>query len=449
MFEYLRGLYKRKLYKYKLFYWLKPYISICIINMMAFKWHLIKNLFYIEAFLRNYFPALSISYAGAVRLPLVSFSSAIEKGYISSRSIFSASRVNVSGIRTFPSSALFNTHNCYSFTSPKVQLLKVFNATIMGKSDFIEIDCALLHHDLIEFKRDLPPEEMHGFYFFSHKRGFAYKTPPKKNDAILNFNRAFSMIGSCSPNYVHWMTETLPKLSILNSVEYGLDHRIPMIIDAGLHQNIIESIELLNQCNRQIIYVKKGEYVSCNELYTLSPTAYAPFHFRKFNQNIKLNSDLVAYSMESINLLRSTLTNNSIVSTKFREKIFIKRSSISRNLLNSNEVEDYLRSQGFIVIEPEKLSFRDQINLFLNANIVVAQGGAALANIIFMPEGAKLVFLTISSPDVLHYYFTNLAGIVKLKCDVVACDFVLDSQPRAHSHLRLNLDLLKEAINEG
>jgi hypothetical protein len=353
----------------------------------------------------------------------------------------------VSGIRTFPSSAVFNTRNSYSFNSPKVQLLKVFNATVLGKSDFIEIDSALLHHDLIDFKRDLPPEEYHAYYLFDHKRNYVFKKRGESNK-LLKFNQAFSMIGSCSPNYVHWMTEVLPKLSILNSVEHGLDRGIPMIIDAGLHQNIIESIELLNKCNRQIIYVKKGEYLRCDELYTLSPTAYAPFHFRKFNSNMNLNPSFVSYSMESINLLRSTLINASIVSPKIRSKIFIKRSSITRNLLNSNEIEVYLKSQGFIVIEPETLSFREQVSLFSNANIVVAQGGAALANIIFMPQGAKLVFLTISSPDVLHYYFTNLAGLVKLKCDVIACDHVLDSQPRAHSHLRLDLNFLKEAIDE-
>jgi hypothetical protein len=356
--------------------------------------------------------------------------------------------VNVSGIRTFPSGAIFNTRNSYSFSSPKVQLLKVSNATVMGKSDFIEINCALLHHELIDFKRDLPPEEMHALYFFNHRRMLAYKKT-QKNDETITLNKAFSMIGSCSLNYVHWITETLPKLSILNSVDYGLDHGIPMMIDEGLHQNIIESIESLNQCNREIIYVKKSENLRCNELYTLSPTAYAPFHFRKFNHSMDLNSDFVAYSKESINLLKSTLINNLLASPQIRSKIFIKRSSIARNLINSDEVEDYLKSQGFIVIQPENLSFRDQVSLFSSANIVVAQGGAALANIIFMPQGAKLVFLTISSPDVLHYYFTNLAGIVNVKCDVIACDHVLDSQPRAHSHLRLDLDLLKEAINEG
>ena len=50
-----------------------------------------------------------------------------------------------------------------------------------------------------------------------------------------------------------------------------------------------------------------------------------------------------------------------------------------------------LRALGFAAIQPETLSFDEQALTFANAEIVVAEFGAAAANALFCRPGTKLV----------------------------------------------------------
>ena len=82
--------------------------------------------------------------------------------------------------------------------------------------------------------------------------------------------------------------------------------------------------------------------------------------------------------------------------------MFISRRTISakhnyRVLQNESALIDRLQALGFDVIEPETLSFDEQILAFANASIVVTLGGAALYNAVFCEEGAR--FVTIESSE--------------------------------------------------
>ena len=83
--------------------------------------------------------------------------------------------------------------------------------------------------------------------------------------------------------------------------------------------------------------------------------------------------------------------------------VFISRQGASmRQLKNEEDVTDFLGARGFIKIHPEKYSLAEQAHLFDSADVVVAQHGAALANLIYMREGA--VVEVFSSSDTPQYY---------------------------------------------
>jgi capsular polysaccharide biosynthesis protein len=117
---------------------------------------------------------------------------------------------------------------------------------------------------------------------------------------------------------------------------------------------------------------------------------------------------------------------------------------------NADEVEAWVSEYGFQVIEPEKLSFPEQVKLFSTAESIVAQAGAALGNIIFAPQGCRIIILSAWSPFSIYYYFSNLASIFGQKCTYVLCepDAQGSSEHPAHKGLKVDIQALKEAMEE-
>ncbi len=63
----------------------------------------------------------------------------------------------------------------------------------------------------------------------------------------------------------------------------------------------------------------------------------------------------------------------------------------SRNLTNRGEMIEALKPLGFVAIQPEKLSFDEQALVFAEAEVVVCEFGAAMANLMFCRPGTRVV----------------------------------------------------------
>jgi capsular polysaccharide biosynthesis protein len=67
----------------------------------------------------------------------------------------------------------------------------------------------------------------------------------------------------------------------------------------------------------------------------------------------------------------------------------------SRPIQNAIDIQKTLADIGFVAIDPELLSVESQINIFENAEIMVAEEGAALTNLIFAKK-MRLLILKIA-----------------------------------------------------
>lgn len=68
-----------------------------------------------------------------------------------------------------------------------------------------------------------------------------------------------------------------------------------------------------------------------------------------------------------------------------------RRGQSMRVMTNERALEAALERRGFLIVRPEGLSPRAQIELMRGAEVVVAPTGAALANALFMPPGARVI----------------------------------------------------------
>lgn len=331
---------------------------------------------------------------------------------------------------------------------PSVQAIEISNAEIMGKCDFIFSGVQCLHHGLYRFEQDLPMEEMHGMVCIDTKQNLLvrYKESHEQMEALP---AAISMIGSASANYVHWLTETAPKLALIDEIENYAD--LPLVIDAELHPNILESLHCLNSRKRKLIPIKRGQICRIDKLVAVTPVAYVPFEFRRGTKRDvpEIHPGLAMYVPKGLNLLRQKLVSHFADEEAGRStRLYLRRTAKSRQMSNAAEVEALLQEQGFQIVEPETLTFAEQVRLFSNAEVIVGQGGAAFGNIIFAPKECHVVILTTWSPFTIYYYFSNLASVLGQRCSFVLCDPVeeIDSFHLAHKGLNVNIHNLKKVI---
>lgn len=135
---------------------------------------------------------------------------------------------------------------------------------------------------------------------------------------------------------------------------------------------------------------------------------------------------------------------------KFPKKIYINRkdsvydSKNIRKIINENEVIEYLEKKGFVSIVLSELSFKDQINLFSNADFITGLHGAGYANIVFCNPNTKILELKPnSSGDVIK----NLSKNVELRYNEISIKPSINDLQNQSGQIIIPLSILEEKIN--
>lgn len=95
-----------------------------------------------------------------------------------------------------------------------------------------------------------------------------------------------------------------------------------------------------------------------------------------------------------------------------KRQIYITRQNTSRRrLLNESEVRSFLERKGFEIVDPGGLSFAEQVKLFNEARIIVAQHGAALTNLLFMTRGSVIEIFSSDEQPQYYQQYAQTAGL--------------------------------------
>jgi len=268
--------------------------------------------------------------------------------------------------------------------------------------------------------------------------------------------KVISLIGNGSYNYAHWMTEFLPQLVLLKKSGVDLSG-YKIAIDARAYPSMLEAIYLLGVKDEQLIKIESLSLNSFPEALWVSPVANVVFqrpNATGLNALDKLASPQHAiFHPEALKATRDIFLD--LVAQDdceaAPERIFIKRFTgrqyHARSVVNEAAIQQKLESEGFVSIDPSALSFTEQIRVFSKAKVIVAASGAALLNMIWAPEGAKIIVLMNDAKVVNYWYFSNIAFAVGHQLsyvlgkavntghwnDINHADFVIDYQCVCHA----------------
>ena len=129
---------------------------------------------------------------------------------------------------------------------------------------------------------------------------------------------------------------------------------------------------------------------------------------------------------DSIEMLKKFI--NPKTNVEISKKIYVTREGSSyRKILNEGDVITILRERGYKVINPQLYEINEQIEIFSNAEKIIAPHGSNLANIIFCKPGTEIFEITPSFKDnekILEDRYLNLSLINNLKYNKIVSDTV-------------------------
>lgn len=334
-------------------------------------------------------------------LPLVPFARAASSG---GRAVFSGGRVECPTPAVFPAIL----QNCVpplvaSYEFPPVGILTLHDAEIMGRSNLAFTAEGVVHHDLFRFSQDFTSEELHGKLAINPGRNTAKRYARPK--VISRLEHAAFFTDAVASNYAHWLTEVLPRIHA-----YALaqdDFSVPLVLDHGLHRNQLRSAQLVSRPGRVVHELPASAAYSVGRLDVVTPAGYIPFEPRG-----RVGVDRVhgIFSPAALASMKSTLLEAiGPPASPTPGKIFLRRKSTGRALVNEQEIEDRLTPLGFVAVQPELLTFDEQFHLFAGAEVIVGATGAAFANLIFCTPGTRIIICVSAHPEHSFGYWQNMA----------------------------------------
>ena len=266
-----------------------------------------------------------------------------------------------------------------------VELFEFPNASVVGQGSVVTNQRHLIKESVLEFvAHGLAPDEFvikaDGTYMTKLKQGRFIESP------CLLAKRPWYQ------NYGHWLVDSLTVIALAADLIRINKWKIVIgkFSSAGMRRAVLDSIAMIFQdFPVEVIEHPDNEVWFFDRLYYMTPTHVPPL-FK---------------SPTGLEKLRSF--SSAIETNQMGRRIFVSRNtSTYRRLVNENEVFDMFTEYGFEFVNPEKLSFNEQVKLFAEADMIAGVKGAALTNCIFSPRGMKVLVLCPSDfPDMFFWDF--------------------------------------------
>ena len=234
-------------------------------------------------------------------------------------------------------------------------------------------------------------------HFYSQKFFDNFK---ENKNSLKNFKDIYILGSNAGNNYFSNLLHFLPRIFFNKKTKLKLAiHRN----SSNKYRNFIESI--LKSLNIEFTFV----FLDDDFYYFIDS---------EFPQFLNIN--------DSIKILKKFL--NPKTNVELSKKIYVTREDSNyRKIINEGDVVTLLRQKGYRVINPQLYEIEEQIEIFSNAEKIIAPHGSNLANIIFCKPGTEIFEITPSFNDnekTLEDRYLNLALMNDLKHNKIIADTV-------------------------
>ena len=232
-------------------------------------------------------------------------------------------------------------------------------------------------------------------------------------------------------NWYHWLIEILPTVMLMQNLPKAYDDYPLLVPEEILSGGVFrETLDLFIGTRPMIGLARDAKYY-VGEMVVIPPPVFGPFNLHDhewpvpedYVNNIGV---MQQFRMQTLDRLGVTYDGNG------PKCVFLARPP-GKRAYNQEDILEVARARGFEVMYPERLSFREQVQIMHNADFVAGPSGAAWANSLFMRPGTKSLVWVFREYDGACF-FSNLghvAGCQTTYCFVDA-DEPINSTYKAH-----------------
>jgi capsular polysaccharide biosynthesis protein len=217
--------------------------------------------------------------------------------------------------------------------------------------------------------------------------------------ARQRLTEAIIISGDTDTNYFHWLLEALPKLALIEQAAVPL--AVPVLIPTGLPENLMVA---LRRVLGERSYIARPPYIGVEVERLWYPSDQSRI-LDNLQHPVRPDYDGIV-SPAAVRYMRAKLGAPTVTATR---RIYVKRASTYRFLVNEGELIAALERAGFETIDAGALTLDQQIEIFAAVKLVVMPGGAAQTNLIFCQPGSRALGLAADHPQSNLHIFTQVA----------------------------------------
>lgn len=326
---------------------------------------------------------------------------------------------------------------------PALWCATVRDAAVFGAAEVMARDHLVVHEPAADPRLRLATRQCNFVTnCYPARSGRILARLPEAADQSLE--HAILLGGRGGENYFHFLIEYLTKGYVIERLT-KLDG-VPLLVSAELYPQEMEALGRVLP-GRPVIRRRTGARIDVGTLHLPSVMSYVPDDPAiPFWRAAAANPD-------SLRWLRDRVLAGESAAVRKDIRIYLGRSG-GRNIGNSEEVAELFRRHGFVVVDPARLSFAEQVATFRTAAHIAGPVGAAFANLVFASPGARV--MGIISPFAVQFsLFAHLARFSGCTYDVlpgIRPDFRPGLEERrnpvsvTHGAFRVDIDYLERAL---
>jgi hypothetical protein len=263
------------------------------------------------------------------------------------------------------------------------------------------------------------------------------------SDNCLSLKSALLLPTRVPNNWFHFIFESLPGL-------LHFKNNLPLDIPILLHENCPSQIrELISAIGfRNFITVSQYHVLNIDTLFTFSSSAVIPDSLTIDLNDFKINFELIHKLSSYLNTFYSNkqdaVAQNSIY--------YVERKDRNRSVNRSFAFNKILSFSGCEKVNLSSYSVSEQFHFFSKCKVLLVEGGASMANFLFLKPNTKVLYLTSGHlqkyllpntiADSFGLFFHYVLGRIRIK-DLVK---VYSSYDYFHMNYKISIFKLFKAL---
>ena len=227
-----------------------------------------------------------------------------------------------------------------------------------------------------------------------------FKLPPLSR----KISSGIHITGEHEANYFHWIVEVLPRLYLCE--KFLPDKRIPILISEGLNDNLYVLLDIIRAPERSVLKLQQDHTYFVEQLiYPSDLSRILDVYDRPPGM------DTTYLPVNLLKEMAATIKRAFNPTTDHPKRLFIRRTSTYRRLLNEAEIETILTKVGFFPIDPGRMTIEEQVCIFAQAEFIIGPSGASMANMLWCGPKVNIIILHSDHPFKKYPYWDALARV--------------------------------------